>query len=103
MNIHYGYKVVEASNQGYKSSSVPYRFKHLKVRYRLNEWTEPKKGALAVFSNYKDAIRFVARIDLSLKLHACQYIVHRGKAPYKSYLPGKVFASKVKLTRWYGE
>ena len=101
MNIHYGYKVVRKGNRGFVSTiRTP-----SKVTYRINQWTEPNKGkgALAVFSRYKDAEEFIAACCQRGKLYACQYVQHKGKAPYQSNIIGKVFASKVKLTRWYGE
>ena len=102
MNIQFGYKVVRIRANKLVSSHA---FCSQRVQYSLRSWTKPKHGVLAVFQNYSDAKIFMDTNCWvqSCKISPCLYSPFRGKPPYHSRIQGKQFASKVKLTQWYGE
>ena len=102
MSTQFGYKVVRVYKRKMISSHA---FSHQRVQYSRRFWTKPKRGALAVFQTYDAAKVFTVecRQKCPFEIVPCIYIPFRGKPPYKLRVKEKQFASKVKLTRWYGE
>jgi hypothetical protein len=74
------------------------------VHYNKNRWTKTKNlnEPLFVFGNYKDAVVFVDRTRLCLKIHKAEVInLHKipnsTEIPFISAPPGTMYADAVKI------